>query len=233
MHIRTALKAITAGMLLASSMPSPAEDKIYLSYEGASKDMPSYTDRPLNSRSRMIATVDPQSRRNVYIALPARVLPFPGRIARLDAQRSNFDPLVKRAAYTHGVDAALVNAVIEIESGFNAQARSPKGAAGLMQLMPATAARYGRFDLYAPEQNIDVGTRYLRDLLTLFKGNVRLALAAYNSGENAVIRHGRKVPPYPETQRYVPLVLERYKYYMLKSGASAKGFPGAAAPAPS
>jgi soluble lytic murein transglycosylase-like protein len=113
----------------------------------------------------------------------------------------------------HGVHPALLKAVIEVESGFNAQARSPKGAIGLMQVMPATAARYGEFDLYSPEQNIDVGTRYLRDLLAMFKGNVRLAVAAYNAGENAVIRNGRQVPAYPETQRYVPMVLERYNRF--------------------
>jgi soluble lytic murein transglycosylase-like protein len=79
--------------------------------------------------------------------------------------------------------------------------------------MPATAARYGQFDLYAPEQNIDVGARYLRDLLKLFGGNVRLAVAAYNAGENAVIRHGRQVPAYPETLKYVPMVLERYQRF--------------------
>jgi soluble lytic murein transglycosylase-like protein len=100
-----------------------------------------------------------------------------------------------------------------VESGFNAQARSPKGAIGLMQVMPATAARYGDFDLYSPEQNLDVGTRYLRDLLAMFNGNVQLAVAAYNAGENAVLRSGRRVPAYPETQRYVPMVLERYNRF--------------------
>jgi len=222
---RTTLKVIMAGVLLASFMESAAEEKIYLSYEGTSKDMPSYTDRPINSNSRIVAIVHPQTQRSVFIALPAGVTMLPRRNMRLVARQSDFDQLIKRAADTHGVDAALVNAVIEVESGFNAQARSPKGATGLMQVMPATAARYGQFNLGVPEQNIDVGTRYLRELLTLFNGNVQLAVAAYNSGENAVIQHGGKVPPYPETQRYVPLVLERYKHYMLKSSASANELP--------
>jgi soluble lytic murein transglycosylase-like protein len=116
-------------------------------------------------------------------------------------------------ARTHGVHAALLKAVIEVESGYDAQARSPKGAIGLMQVMPATAARYGQFNLYSPEQNIDVGARYLRDLLNMFGGDVRLAVAAYNAGENAVIRSGRRVPAYPETLRYVPMVLERYQRF--------------------
>lgn len=226
---RVVLNAVVAGMLVAYFMDSMAEDKIYLSYEDASRNMPSYTDRPINSGSRVIARVDRETKRSIYMTLPDRVTLNPRRVVRLDARRSDLDPLIQRAAYTHGVDAALVNAVIEIESGFNAQARSPKGAAGLMQVMPATAARYGQFDLYAPDQNIDVGTRYLRDLLVLFNGNVQLAVAAYNSGEHAVIRHGKKVPPYPETQRYVPMVLERYKYYLLKPRIGTNRLPGTAA----
>jgi len=121
--------------------------------------------------------------------------------------------LVQRIASAHGVHAALLKAVIEVESGFNARALSPKGAMGLMQLMPATAARYGRFNLYTPEENLDAGAHYLHDLLAMFDGNVRLAVAAYNAGENAVIRSGRKVPAYAETQRYVPMVLERYNRF--------------------
>jgi soluble lytic murein transglycosylase-like protein len=126
------------------------------------------------------------------------------------ARRKSIEPIVQRIAQSHGVNAALLSAIIEVESGFNANALSPKGAVGLMQVMPATAARYGRFNLYSPEQNVDVGARYLRDLLAMFDGNVRLAVAAYNAGENAVIRHGRRVPPYQETIKYVPMVLERY-----------------------
>jgi soluble lytic murein transglycosylase-like protein len=137
----------------------------------------------------------------------------PVSLPQLAARRSALEPLVQRIASLHGVQAALLKAVIEVESGFNAQARSPKGAIGLMQVMPATAARYGDFDLYSPEQNLDVGTRYLRDLLAMFNGNVQLAVAAYNAGENAVLRSGRRVPAYPETQRYVPMVLERYNRF--------------------
>lgn len=137
----------------------------------------------------------------------------PISLSQLSARRSAFEQLVHRVAQQHGVHAALLQAVIEVESGFNARARSPKGAIGLMQVMPATAARYGNFDLYSPEQNVDVGARYLRDLLAMFNGDVRLAVAAYNAGEHAVLRNGRRVPPYAETMRYVPMVMERYRRF--------------------
>lgn len=126
---------------------------------------------------------------------------------------SEIDALIHAAAATHGVEETLLRAIIHVESKFDPQARSPKGALGLMQLMPDTARRYGVLDGHDPAQNIDGGTRYLKYLLALFKGNVRLALAAYNAGETAVIRHGNRVPPFAETQAYVPVVLARYRAY--------------------
>ena len=120
---------------------------------------------------------------------------------------------VLRASQRHGVDAHLVDAVIHVESRHRATARSPKGALGLMQVMPATAARYGvarAQDLLDPATNLDVGVRYLRDLLVMFEGRTDLALAAYNAGEGNVLRHGLRVPPFPETQGYVEQVLSRY-----------------------
>lgn len=192
--------------LHAAIPPVHAEDaKIYRSWDPASKTT-TFSDRPLDRSSHLFAVFDGHR-------LWPRSGSGPVTIAQLSARRSSLEPLVQRIAYMHGVHPALLKAVIEVESGFNAQARSPKGAIGLMQVMPATAARYGDFDLYSPEQNIDVGTRYLRDLLAMFNGNVRLAVAAYNAGENAVIRNGRQVPAYPETQRYVPMVLERYNRF--------------------
>src|SRR5205823_14715661 len=95
-------------------------------------------------------------------------------------------------------------------SKFGAGATSPKGAHGLMQLMPGTAARYGVTNPFDLAQNINGGTRYLKDLLTMFNGRVDLALAGYNAGENAVIKHGYTVPPYDETRNYVKLIIARY-----------------------
>jgi membrane-bound lytic murein transglycosylase B len=118
---------------------------------------------------------------------------------------------IRDASRKFGVDAALVRAVIHVESAFDPKAVSSKGARGLMQLMPATAQRFGVTDVENPEQNVHAGTRYLRLLLDLFEGDLRLALAAYNAGEGAVIRYSRRVPPFAETQGYVRLVLERYR----------------------
>jgi len=80
-------------------------------------------------------------------------------------------------------------------------------------VMPATAARYGQYDLHSPEGNLAVGARYLHDLIVMFKGDVRLAVAAYNAGENAVLRNGGRIPPYAETQAYVPMVMDRYNRF--------------------
>ena len=120
-------------------------------------------------------------------------------------------PVIDNAARTHGVDPRLVHAVIRAESGYNERARSNKGALGLMQLIPATAERMGVKDVFDPVDNIFGGTRYLSYLIKMFNGDVELALAGYNAGENAVIRHGNRIPPFAETQAYVPKVLAFYR----------------------
>jgi len=114
------------------------------------------------------------------------------------------------AARRHSLDPDLVQAVVAVESGFRPDAVSPKGAQGLMQLMPYTARALGVKDSFDPAANLDGGTRYLRALLARYNGDVTRALAAYNAGEGAVARHGG-VPPYPETLAYVRKVLERAK----------------------
>jgi len=124
-----------------------------------------------------------------------------GRGAQARAPRP--DEAILASASRHGLDPLLVHAVVRVESGYDARAVSPKGAAGLMQLMPATARRYEVADRFDPAANVEGGVRYLRDLFALFGGDRRLALAAYNAGEGAVLRHGRRIPPYPESQAYV------------------------------
>jgi lysozyme len=120
--------------------------------------------------------------------------------------------LISSAARKAALDPALVHAVIFVESRYHAAARSPKGAIGLMQVLPETAARYGVADpAKSPEANVKAGTLYLQELLQLFDKRLDLALAAYNAGENAVLRHGHRVPPYRETQSYVPAVLAKYR----------------------
>lgn len=140
-------------------------------------------------------------------APPAR---SPGAIAR----SATFDKLIVEASWRHELDPLLVQAVIHVESAYQPQARSPKGALGLMQVMPGTGARYGVADprkLLDPVHNIDVGTRYLRDLHKMFNGRTELILAAYNAGEGAVLKHGNRIPPYPETREYVRRALRLYR----------------------
>jgi soluble lytic murein transglycosylase-like protein len=131
---------------------------------------------------------------------------------------------IESTASRYGVDHQLVRAVVQVESGGNPRAVSPKGAQGLMQLMPARAALLGVADAFDPRANLDAGVRHLRDLLLRFDGNVRLAVAAYNAGEDAVRLHGG-VPPFPETQEYVRKVLSLYA-----PSAPAETAPATSAP---
>jgi soluble lytic murein transglycosylase-like protein len=125
------------------------------------------------------------------------------------------------AAKDTQLDPALIHAVITAESNYNPNAVSNKGAQGLMQLMPDTARRYGvkPKEIKLPEKNIMAGSQYLADLIRMFDGDLRLALAGYNAGENVVVRYGRKVPPYAETQAYVPRVLRVYDQLRLPGGS--------------
>ena len=124
--------------------------------------------------------------------------------------RRVYGPIINNISKQFGVPSNFVHAVISAESAYDSQAVSTAGAVGLMQLMPATANRYGVSNRRDPIQNIKGGTKYLRDLLKLFNGNLRLTAAAYNAGENAVLKYNRNVPPYKETQNYVVKVLKFY-----------------------
>jgi soluble lytic murein transglycosylase-like protein len=118
---------------------------------------------------------------------------------------------IEQSAKNNQLDSELIHAVMHVESAYKANAKSPKGAQGLMQLMPATASRFGVNNSNDPAQNIEGGAKYLRELLNLFNNDVSLAVAAYNAGEQAVIKYGKRIPPYKETQAYVPKVLKIYK----------------------
>jgi len=136
--------------------------------------------------------------------------------------RARYASHIEAAALANNVDASLIRAVITAESGYNPLAVSRAGAVGLMQLMPETASRYDVTDSRDPEQNIHGGTRYLRDLLTMFNNDLRLAIAAYNAGELAVMKYGNRIPPYRETLAYVPKVMKFYKLYRNDLAATAK-----------
>ncbi len=146
----------------------------------------------------------PQSAAPAYMPSEADILKYSG--------------IIDTASRTHGVDKSLVHAVIQAESGYNPAAVSRKGATGLMQLMPDTARRYGVANAFDPVDNIHGGVRYLKDLLAMFNGNIQLALAGYNAGENAVIRAGNQIPPYPETVAYVPKVIDFYRRHAARKG---------------
>lgn len=128
-------------------------------------------------------------------------------VLKLPARADQFRGVIESVAMTVDIAPQLIHAVISAESNYNARAISPKGAIGLMQLMPATASRFGVKDPFVVQDNVLGGANYLKWLMGYFKGNIELVLAAYNAGENAVVRAGHKVPNYPETQAYVRRIM--------------------------
>lgn len=138
-------------------------------------------------------------------------------MAPLPSAADDYVVAIEKAAVENDLEKELLHAVIAVESGYNASAVSRAGAQGLMQLMPDTAKRYKVQDAFDPAENVQGGARYLRDLMAMFSGDIELALAAYNAGEGAVIRHGWKIPPYRETQAYVPKVMRYYAAYKARN----------------
>jgi soluble lytic murein transglycosylase-like protein len=185
-------------LMLIPAAFARAEVKIYLFIDESGQRH--YTDQPDDNRYRRLIN-------------PARERTASGQRydAKLLARSSVYDPIIERAAASQAIEANLLRAVIVVESGFNSRAVSPRGAIGLMQLMPATARRFGAADVYDPRQNVSAGASYLKFLINRFGQNVQLALAAYNAGEDAVDRSGGHIPPYSETQAYVPRVLGIYQ----------------------
>ncbi len=162
------------------------------------------TDRPSHSGFKLLVKTwkgwsEPTGRRSSY--------------SQLAANRKRFMSTIETAAKDRALPSALVHAVIKAESAYDPNAVSRAGAVGLMQLMPATAERYGVYNRLDPSANVAGGTRYLKDLLAMFDNDVKLAVAAYNAGENAVLSYGRKIPPYEETQVYVQRVMKYYADY--------------------
>jgi soluble lytic murein transglycosylase-like protein len=202
--MRKMVLAVCAGGLLLTAplLSATAGVYVYVDPEGTTH----FTDAPTKPH---------------YRPLPALGLPRGANLAR-----GQYADLINGIALGHGVDPALVKAIIRAESAFDERAVSRKGAQGLMQLMPGTADRYAVGNSFDPADNIRGGVQYLRYLQDLFPGQLHLAVAAYNAGENAVLRYGG-IPPYPETREYVTRVIRFYGQG--EPPAAANGF---AAPRP-
>jgi soluble lytic murein transglycosylase-like protein len=193
---------ISLGLLVAGYTSGTFAADIYRSQlpDGSAR----YASQALDASYELYARDEKQP-----AEIPAKPSPLPQTSARNTPQALDF--LIVRLAQKHAVDSALVRAVIEIESNFNPNALSRKGAMGAMQLMPATAASYGVTNRADTAQNIEAGIRHLKYLLALHDGNIALALASYNAGQGAVKKHGQRIPPYPETMLYVPAVLAKFQ----------------------
>jgi soluble lytic murein transglycosylase-like protein len=185
---------ITA-LLMAASVDARPRIYTYVDAEG----LRHYTDVPDNNGYQLLVLAhDRTSSGDRYNSM-------------LLAKAGRYDSIIERAALSASLEPNLLRAVIVVESGFNPRAVSKRGAVGLMQLMPATAARFGVSNPYDPRENVDAGARYLKFLIDRFGHDVNLALAAYNAGEGAVDRNGRQIPPFTETMAYVPRVLKIYR----------------------
>ena len=202
-----ARSGILSLLLMAVCAPASADIYAYTDAEGVTH----FSNVPTDSRYQLMLS----SPRDPAGAGGAKATNWLARSAA-------YDELIESAAQRHTVHAALIRAVIVVESGFNPRAKSPRGAVGLMQLLPQTARRYGVSDIYDPAENIGAGAHYLADLMSRFDSNLSLVLAAYNAGENAVDQFGGRVPPFRETQAYVPKVLKIYHSLRARSRAAAR-----------
>jgi soluble lytic murein transglycosylase-like protein len=185
-----------AALLTAAGAGAHSRIYTYMDADGVKH----FTDVPDNNRYRLLV-LSPQELTQSGEHYNAILL----------ARAARYDSIIERAAISAAVEANLLRAVIVVESGFNPRAVSKRGAVGLMQLMPATASRFGVSNLLDPKENVHAGARYLKFLMDRFGHNIRLALAAYNAGEDAVDRNGGQIPPFAETMAYVPKVLKIYR----------------------
>ena len=196
--LRTPLFLI-ATLLAASAVEARSKIYAYIDADG----MRHYTDVPDNNRYRLLV-LSPQDRTASGDRYDMTLL----------SKATQYDSIIEKAAISASIEANLLRAVIVVESGFNSRAVSKRGAVGLMQLMPATATRFGVSNPYDPRDNVHGGARYLKFLMDRFGHNICLALAAYNAGESAVDRNGGQIPPFEETKAYVPRVMKIYRQLM-------------------
>lgn len=202
-RIKISVQSVLAIILVAAAACSAAAQDRPLS-------PPEKTPVPMTDsdqeRGRMLELAKPGDKKPA--SNPTLIPSLPGR--HISSGNTAIDALVYEAATRYALDPCLILSVIGAESGFNRNAISPKGASGLMQLMPATATRFGVRNIFDARENVLGGTGYLRWLLERFGGDVRLALAGYNAGEGAVEFYGYKIPPFLETQNYVRTIYARY-----------------------
>jgi soluble lytic murein transglycosylase-like protein len=201
---------VMAGCLTVPALFAPATARADIFAYTDERGVMHFTNiKGLDKRYRLVRKENGGSTQRSYVA--SNWMPS-------DADIRKYSSIVEVASREHGVDKSLVHAVISAESGYNARAISPKGASGLMQLMPDTARRMGVQSIMDPEDNIHGGVKYLKFLLGMFNGNVELAVAGYNAGENAVVRAGNRIPRYPETENYVPKVMDYYRKFQARRG---------------
>ncbi|MGE1176667.1 lytic transglycosylase domain-containing protein [Pseudomonas sp. BW7P1] len=191
------IHSFTAGLLGCVLSVGVAQADVFVSVDAKGSYVLSNVHRPGRTYERVIREADAP-----LVSLDRQ----PQLIAN-----QPYAELVSAAASANQLPEALLHAVIKSESNYNPGATSPKGAGGLMQLMPDTARELGVKDVYDPKANIQGGAKYLKRLMTLFNNDIALAVAAYNAGPDAVLSRGRVIPPFAETRRYVPSVLRQYR----------------------
>lgn len=198
---------LSGSVLLASQLAGAAD--VYASTDA--NGLVRWSTQAWDSSYTKVITSNPTSL-NGKGASPSKGKRQSANAQKLQERRSRLYPLVDSVTRRFAMDTEMIMALIEVESGFDPQAVSAKGARGLMQLMPGTAAGYGVRDarqLHDPQRNLDIGVRHLKKLLDLHGGQWTLALSAYNAGQGAVARHGQRIPGYTETMLYVPAVLAK------------------------
>jgi soluble lytic murein transglycosylase-like protein len=210
---------VTIGLVVALGAGAPvcrADIYAYVDHAGTTH----FTDHPDDPRYKLMLHTPPADSPAASVTQSADSR----RASAWLARSVEYDAAINRAAGEAKVHPELVRAVIVVESGFNPRAISRRGAIGLMQLLPTTARRYGAFNAFDPEQNIHAGALYLADLIARYGGEkLDLVLAAYNAGEDAVEKYGRRIPPYKETQAYVPNVLRMYRALRAQAAGTESG----------
>jgi len=196
------------GRIIYSNQPKEKNQAVALESPKESSSGNIY--KRVDTHGRVYYTDHPEPGMGYRLIIKGRPRTYRRDLKVMAVNKQKYNDLISKTAAKYQMDPKLLHAVIQAESAYNSEAVSSAGAVGLMQLMPDTARRYGVTDRRDPEQNVEGGTRYLKDLLAMFNSNLKLAVAGYNAGEGAVMKYNYSVPPYQETQNYVQHVLKLY-----------------------